>query len=163
MVLRSVGFDQSGLLQGFLLSGIHDQRSLVSRLKGTAPLQEQVNGPAVLTGFDSDRGRHDGSLLEADIRPGTRSRIARGSKSCQAYARGWCHGGPGRETFRGVITPSDSAGNQARGRPGTTALRARDAGEASGRGQPSMLLRSGSSANSAASRPAAWEDRQVLA
>src|SRR5262249_36525304 len=81
MVLQSAGFDQSGLLHGFLLSGIHDQRSLVSRLKGTAPLQEQVNGPAVLTGFDSDRGRHDGSLLEADIRPGTRSRIARGSKS----------------------------------------------------------------------------------
>ena len=38
MVFQSVGFDQAGLRQGFLLSGIHDQRSLVSRLKGAAPM-----------------------------------------------------------------------------------------------------------------------------
>src|SRR5260370_7316073 len=66
-LLQSVGLDQAGLLQGLLLSGIHDQRSLVSRLKGTAPLQEQANGAAVLAGFDFYRGGHGCSLLETHI------------------------------------------------------------------------------------------------
>src|SRR5579883_399061 len=86
--LQSDGFDQAGLLQSFLLRGIHDQRSLVSRLKGAAPLQEQVNGAAVLTGFDSDRDGHDCSLSEADIRPETTSRLAQGRRGHQTHGRG---------------------------------------------------------------------------
>jgi hypothetical protein len=83
-LLRSDGLDQAGLLQSLLqsfpLSDIHDQRSLVSCLKGAASRQEQANGAAVFTGFDSYCSGHHCSLLEPDIRPGAACRIAHGTE-----------------------------------------------------------------------------------
>jgi hypothetical protein len=63
--------DQAGLLQRLLLSGIHDQRSRVPCLKRTASLQEQADGAAVLSGFDSYRGGHRSSLVRSAYSPGS--------------------------------------------------------------------------------------------
>jgi hypothetical protein len=78
-------FDQAGLLQGFLLSDIHDQRAHGPRLKGTPPLQEQGDRAAVLACLDSHRSGHDYSLLEADIRPETTIRLALGRTLHQPF------------------------------------------------------------------------------
>jgi hypothetical protein len=59
-LLRSDCVGQAGLLQGFLLSGVHNERSLVSRLEGTTTLQEQANGAAIFACLDSYcDGHHD--------------------------------------------------------------------------------------------------------
>src|SRR5439155_5844823 len=67
--LESVGLNEVGFLQRFLLIGIHDQGSLVSRLKRAAALQQQAGGAAVLASFDFYRCGHGRSLLKADVRP----------------------------------------------------------------------------------------------
>jgi len=67
-LFRSVAFDQTGLLQNSPLSGVHDQGSLVPSLEGATPFQKQANGAAVLPCFDSYRGGHGYSLLQAELR-----------------------------------------------------------------------------------------------
>jgi hypothetical protein len=65
--LQSVSLDQAGFLQDLSLTGIYDQRALVSGLKRTATLQKQANGAAVLTAFDSYRCWHRRSPLAPPV------------------------------------------------------------------------------------------------